>query len=411
MVHRAGAGPSPIPYKLLTAEDLAGQIRQALQPDTKERAKELSDRIKHEHGTQTAAQFFSETPQMQNLNCFLLPDRVGEWRLRRTNIVICHLAAAVLLYHKILDASHLKPLRKKRWYVEQGAQDPLIGILGALGTTTLDYVNCFSQLSKDLRKPNGEIRHSSKAIVDGEEGAEQEETSIARSFGRFGKSFGMTTIRAPVDILYNITNGFHNAPLYYLDDETVRVRSEIRGLGSGLKVGAQELCFGFYDAFTGIVTQPYHGCKDAKAKEGKGMMWGLTKGAGRALGGLICKSSAAALSIPSYGLKGLQRSISTGWQQLDAPDKAGLQLLEYIKSSSDDRGAQCDQFARDATLRLVTEARGNSVGKRIRGRIGWQGYMEMQRLRQEPEKAAVVEQKILDLWKRLEVPPEFVSTR
>ena len=44
----------------------------------------------------------------------------------------------------------------------------------------------------------------------------------------------------------------------------------------------QELVFGFYDGFTGVVTQPYYGAKN------KGVM-GFMKGVGKGFGGLLLK--------------------------------------------------------------------------------------------------------------------------
>jgi sterol 3beta-glucosyltransferase len=44
---------------------------------------------------------------------------------------------------------------------------------------------------------------------------------------------------APVVFLYNLANGFHNAPSFILNDTTVRRRDKITGLGSGAKVAVE----------------------------------------------------------------------------------------------------------------------------------------------------------------------------
>jgi sterol 3beta-glucosyltransferase len=46
-------------------------------------------------------------------------------------------------------------------------------------------------------------------------------------------------IVAPVAFFYNIANGFHNAPSFLFNDETVRRRDNITGLGSGVKVAGK----------------------------------------------------------------------------------------------------------------------------------------------------------------------------
>jgi hypothetical protein len=118
--------------------------------------------------------------------------------------------------------------------------------------------------------------------------------------GHFANSMVATGLRVPVSFFYNLANGFHNAPLYLLSDDTVRRRDNITGLGSGVKVASKEVVFGLYDGFTGIVTHPYNGT----VKEG---VVGFGKGVGKGLGGLVFKTSAAAFGVTGYTLKGVEK--------------------------------------------------------------------------------------------------------
>ncbi|KAH0073719.1 hypothetical protein KCU96_g15506, partial [Aureobasidium melanogenum] len=203
----------------------------------------------------------------------------------------------------------------------------------------------------------------------------------------------------PVDLLYNITNGCHNLPCYF--DDTVRVRGEITGLGSGLRVGGQELCFGFYDAVTGLVTQPIRGYKTTSGQGIGAETLGMVKGLGTGLGSFVCKSSAATLGIPGYGFKGLERSIRTGWKRTDRAEKTEPFLEPWLKLTKEEREKLGHQQAREAILDLLLEAKGNDLDKQIRARRGWQGFAELQKLREDPEKAAAREQDIIESWKRL----------
>jgi hypothetical protein len=400
MIHRAGAGPSPIPYKELDADKLANQIREALKPETKERAKELAAKIKEETGAKTAAKFFHETKQMQDTGCFLCPDQVAVYRLRRTNIRLSALATAILIDHGILHPSHLKLIRRKRWYVEKGAQEPLIGIYGAIETTGVGYKNCVSRLAKDLHS-NKSTKAPAKILV-GDAEAAGEVPGALKAIGKFGGSVGMNTLRLPVDLLYNLANGFHNAPFHFFSDDTVRVRGEINGVMSGTKVGFQELVFGFYDAVTGVVAQPIRGYKK-HSSEGVGpATWGATKGAGKGLVGLVSKSSAAALGVPGYGFKGLERSIRTGWKTRDIPNANSLVLLDALQGRQ-----QSESQLGNAALSMVSEAQGNSIRHQIRGRRGWQCYMDLMNLRQNADKAAAKEEAVIQGWEKLKVPKEF----
>ncbi|KAG9517041.1 UDP-Glycosyltransferase/glycogen phosphorylase, partial [Aureobasidium melanogenum] len=401
MIHRAGAGPAPIPYKDLDADKLANQIREALKPETKERARELAAKIKEETGTKTAAKFFHETKQMQNTGCFLCPEQVAVYRLRRTNIRLSALGAAILVDSGKIQPQHLKLIRRKRWYVEKGAQEPIIGIIGAISTTGVGYKNCVSRLSKDLHANKGQKSGHSKIFVGDAEAAEQVPGAL-KAVGKFGGSLGMNTLRLPVDLLYNLANGFHNMPYHFFNDDTVRVRGEINGIMSGTKVGCQELVFGFFDAFTGVLTQPVRGYKK-HSSEGVGhATWGATKGAGKGLVGLVSKSSAAALGVPGYGFKGLERSIRTGWKTRDTPNQNSLVLLHALQGRAED-----EEQMSNAVLAIVSQAQGNGVRHQIRGRRGWQCFLELQNLRQNPEKAAAKEEAVLQAWDRLKVPKEF----
>lgn len=96
MVYRAGAGPEAVPFKKLTADKLAENITRALEPDVKEKAQELAEKIKGEDGPKAAAEAFQNMSQMKDIACFLCPDRVAVWRIRRTDIQLSALAACIL---------------------------------------------------------------------------------------------------------------------------------------------------------------------------------------------------------------------------------------------------------------------------------------------------------------------------
>ena len=97
MIYRAGAGPEAVPFKKLTADKLADNITKALQPEIRAKAHELSEKIKGEDGVKKAAEDVHSMPQMRNVGCFFCPDRVGVWRVRRTNVQLSSLAVAVLV--------------------------------------------------------------------------------------------------------------------------------------------------------------------------------------------------------------------------------------------------------------------------------------------------------------------------
>lgn len=109
MVARAGAGPKPIAYKELDADALAEAIQEALKPEVVTKAKEMSERISHEKGSEVGAQSFHEQLDVDKMRCQLSPTRAAAWRIRRTEIRLSPFAAAVLGNEKLLDFRDLKP--------------------------------------------------------------------------------------------------------------------------------------------------------------------------------------------------------------------------------------------------------------------------------------------------------------
>jgi UDP:flavonoid glycosyltransferase YjiC (YdhE family) len=108
MVARAGAGPIPIPYKLLTADKLAAALTEALKPETLAKAKELGARIKEEKGTEVGGKAFHDLLDVDSLRCSLAPSRAAAWRLKRTQTRLSALAANVLASEGLLDFADLK---------------------------------------------------------------------------------------------------------------------------------------------------------------------------------------------------------------------------------------------------------------------------------------------------------------
>jgi UDP:flavonoid glycosyltransferase YjiC (YdhE family) len=108
MVARAKAGPDPIAYKNLTADGLAEAIQFCLRPDTVERAKEYGEQIREEKGTDVGGQSFHNNLDIQALRCSLAPSRAAAWRVRRSDVRLSPLAAAVLVDEGLLQWTDFK---------------------------------------------------------------------------------------------------------------------------------------------------------------------------------------------------------------------------------------------------------------------------------------------------------------
>lgn len=108
IVERAGAGPTPIPHKLLTSEKLSAAIREALKPEMKETAREISKQMQHESGTECAVRSFHRHIDLDRVRCPLSPSRAAVWWLKGPNgIALSAFAAAVLVNEGLIHPRSL----------------------------------------------------------------------------------------------------------------------------------------------------------------------------------------------------------------------------------------------------------------------------------------------------------------
>lgn len=195
MIWRAGAGPEPVPYKDLTAEKLADNIRAALEEDVQERARELRDKIQNEDGAETAAKQIMSTKQMQNLGCFILPERGAVWRIKRTNIHLSALAMAVLMANGKIKRTRVKPVRTKIWAVEEGAQDPVIALIASVSTAIIGYIGDARQFTHDLEMIKVKKDDTSRKLTRSDSIMARAPPGKGAAVGRLAKAVTVRTLK------------------------------------------------------------------------------------------------------------------------------------------------------------------------------------------------------------------------
>lgn len=146
MIARAGGGPTPIPFKEMTADTLADSILFALKPEIQGKVQEMADRIADEDGAGETAGDFQEQLGLDVFRCDMCPERLAIWRHRATGAHLSGFALACLVTKGFLEPGDVKPLRHKHWYVDEGAEHPIIGVVAAasnfvttLGTAGITY--------------------------------------------------------------------------------------------------------------------------------------------------------------------------------------------------------------------------------------------------------------------------------
>ncbi|KAH7045850.1 hypothetical protein B0J12DRAFT_627325, partial [Macrophomina phaseolina] len=358
IVARAGAGPDPIPHKQLTPEKLSCAIGTALLSQTRERAAELGVKLASENGPERAARSFHRGLKVYNKRCAVYPPRAAVWWHAKARRRLSALAAAVLGAEELLDFADLELYRPCEYDTDEGPWDPvsggagvLLGTLRSLGAGIADIPSALKKehaaggagSSNGSRTPTSTLRPAStpgsrrssvedmRAVSAGDVARHRLETefgpqrsmtaspSVQRSFtssssrsGGDGASIHSTSskrsrilsagVKAPMDLTLSIAKGFHNAPKLY-GDPTVRKNKKVTGIASGLKEAGKELGLGFYDGFTGLITQPIKGAiHEGPIGLAKGLVWGSL--------GVLIKPGAAVFGLPGYSFKGIYMELS-----------------------------------------------------------------------------------------------------
>ncbi|KAJ9109077.1 hypothetical protein QFC21_000405 [Naganishia friedmannii] len=203
MVAVAGAGPKPIPYKKLNAQNLAEAIITALSPEAKESADRLGQAIRQEH-----------------MRCDLQPEKVASWWSTKYALRLNASVAAVLLKHRLLSEDELECMRAREYPTTQKELFPLEGGIMSILQLMVTQTTAIAQL---FYKPK-------KGII---------------------KTFTVWPL-----VIVDLHTSLNAIPEFY--GSTAR-HPQVDGWRSGLKEGGKSLYYGWADAFTGLVTTPKRG--------------------------------------------------------------------------------------------------------------------------------------------------------
>jgi UDP:flavonoid glycosyltransferase YjiC (YdhE family) len=108
MIYRAGAGPRPVPFKMLSAAALAAAINAALEPEIQRKATELGDLVRQENGLETGAQSLHDRLPLGLMDCALAPRRAAVWQSRKAGVRLSAMATSVLRKEGLIDFSDLE---------------------------------------------------------------------------------------------------------------------------------------------------------------------------------------------------------------------------------------------------------------------------------------------------------------
>ncbi|KAL0569753.1 hypothetical protein V5O48_012214 [Marasmius crinis-equi] len=308
MIHRAGAGPAPIPHEDLTVDNLCAGIKFAISPAAKDAARRMAEQIRNEDGVGAGVESFYRHLPLKNMRCDLDPSRLAVWWSTVYCLKLSGFAAQVLTDARKLDMATLDLHRPKEYdFTKNSIVDPISGTASAIFWTVTNYTGGIFQM-----------------FVSPKKGIIKTATAIPKGV---------------MEIVSNIHKGFHNLPEAYGTE--VRPQGEVTDFSSGLKEAGKGLYFGYYDAITGFVREPYKGGQ----KEG---FVGALKGSARSFGNATILPAAGIVGVIKHPMKGAVKSFQNMW-------KTDKEKVQYSTRVADGKVA----------VRMASTAEKNAIIKKF----------------------------------------------
>ena len=325
-VQSAGAGPAPIPYKRLTAQNLAEAIKFCLSPSVTQAAEEISKGMREENGTESAVGSFHRSLSMTELSCDFISTMPAVYTLRRhgETMKVSAPIADLLLNSGKVKPRHLRLFQPCRFDIENQRWDPFSSVASSGLGTTYDVLTELNGIWYNPYKINKQYKLDQAAL----DGAKSDDTinidreitstsSISLTTNGLDSTrptrrmIGAVAIALPrltgaffkgiyFDIPLAMTEGLRNCPKIYGDE--VKPHRAITDWRSGAIVGGKEAIKGIGTGLIDLYVQPKKGYEENGVL---GASLGVLKGAV----GTPMKVGAGVMSIYAYPAQGIWRTI------------------------------------------------------------------------------------------------------
>ncbi|KAF8894838.1 glycosyltransferase family 1 protein [Infundibulicybe gibba] len=312
MIHKAGAGPAPIPHKTLNVENLCEGIKFAIGPSAKAAAKRMADQIQSEAGVQQGVESFYRHLPLLNMRCDLDPSRLAVWWSTEYCMKLSGFAAQVLADARQLDLDSLDPHRTKEYDSLKKVSDPVTGGANAIFWTITHY---YAGIAQIFYSPIEGIINTTTAIPKG-----------------------------VMDIVSSVHEGFYNAPKLY--------GSKVREPGK--VTGFKRVFYGYYDGITGLVREPL------KAQR-RGFM-GAIKGSARSFVNVTMRPAAGIVGLIAHPVRGVWKSEQLQRQTRVSERDEILRRFREAKTGTVSRQAEYRKVAEKAMYEDHSLSRSGSPG-------------------------------------------------
>ncbi|KAK0441415.1 UDP-Glycosyltransferase/glycogen phosphorylase [Armillaria borealis] len=314
MIHKAGAGPAPIPPKSITVDSLKDAIIFAISPAAKSGARRMAEQILHEDGVNRGVESFYRHLPLKNMRCDLDPSRIAVWWSTKHCLKLSAFAARVLVDARELDIGRLDLHRSKEYNLRKGVSDPITGGSSAVFWT---ITHSCAGVAKIFYSPVSGIIQTATALPQG-----------------------------AMRIVTSIHDGFQNAPKL------------------GLKEAGKGFVYGWYDGVTGLVREPIKGAQ----KDG---FVGAIKGSARSFANAAMKPSAGIVGLMSHPMNGAWKSIrSHSSKHQEERQRRSTRILDGVeevrRSTPQERNVILNRF-REA--KVTTSERQKSMAEAARSAL------------------------------------------
>ncbi|CAK5279180.1 unnamed protein product [Mycena citricolor] len=322
MIHKAGAGPEPIPHKQLTAQNLCDALKFAVSPQAGAAAGRMGEQIRHENGVNQGVDSFYRHLPLLNMRCDMDSARVAAWWSTEHCLKFSTFAAQVLIDAKLIKPGDLELHRSKEYDSVKEITNPVTGGASAIFWTVTNY---YAGIAQIFYKPVDGIVKTTTAIP-----------------------------RGVIDIVSSIHQGVANVPKLY--GSKVRKAGKVGNFADGVKEGGKGLFFGYYDGITGLVREPYEGAQ----KEG---FIGAVKGSLRSFANATIRPAGGIVGVVAHPVMGLWRSV-----QPPATRKQELRIRETRLAHGVDAARRATRQQKADVVSAFKELERTKMGRQKRWR-------------------------------------------
>lgn len=302
MVATARAGPKPIPFKQLTAENLAQAIKYCLNEDARQAALAVAEKMRIENGVKAAVESFHRHLPVKDMGCDLIPGLPATWvytRLKKP-VKMSGAAAEILVQGHRIKAEYLQLYRSKPIIIENRRWDFVTGILSGSLEFSYDVLAAFGgfysnprAILKNKERQRAQARASSQHAASRRPSEEDPGEGSSKDIVRLVGASAMSIPKLPgtffkglmVDVPVAMTEGFRNTPKLW--GEKVPDHAPVTDWKSGVAVASTTFVHQLAGGLTDFLVLPVKGARREGAVGfgkgvGKGALQTFTKsGAGK----------------------------------------------------------------------------------------------------------------------------------